>query len=98
MKAWQLTATDGIDSYTLNEVPEPEPGPGEVRVDIKASGLNRLDLWVSMGLPAPEHLPHTTGADAAGVIDAVGEGVAGFEIGDEVIVDPSLSCGEPLPQ
>lgn len=94
MKAWQLTATDGIDSYTLNEVPEPEPGPGEVRVDIKASGLNHLDLWVSMGLPAPEQLPHTTGADAAGVIDAVGEGVAGFEIGDEVIVDPSLSCGE----
>lgn len=94
MKAWQLTATDGIDSYTLNEVPEPEPGPGEVRVDIKASGLNHLDLWVAMGLPAPKQLPHTTGADAAGVIDAVGEGVAGFEIGDAVIVDPSLSCGE----
>ena len=93
MKAWQLTATDGIDSYTLNDVAEPEPGPGEVRVDIKASGLNHLDIWVSMGLPAPKSLPHTTGADAAGVIDAVGDGVAGFEVGDEVIIDPSMSCG-----
>ena len=93
MKAWQLTDTNGIDSYVLNDVPEPEPGPGEVRVDIKTAGLNHLDIWVSMGLPAPEHLPHTTGADAAGTIDAIGEGVDGFEIGDEVIVDPSLSCG-----
>lgn len=93
MKAWQLTATEGIDSYALNDVPEPEPGPGEVRVDIKASGLNHLDIWVSKGLPAPKSFPHTTGADAAGVIDAVGEGVSGFETGDEVIVDPSMSCG-----
>lgn len=93
MRAWQLTATEGIDSYRITDVPEPEPGPGQVRVDIKVSGLNHLDLWVAMGLPAPKSLPHTTGADAAGVVDAVGEGVSGFEIGDEVIIDPSLSCG-----
>jgi zinc-binding alcohol dehydrogenase/oxidoreductase len=94
MKAWQLNATEGIDSYSLNEVPEPEPGPGEVRVNIKASGLNHLDIWVSRGLPAPKTFPHTTGADAAGVIDAVGEGVSGIDIGDEVIIDPSISCGQ----
>jgi zinc-binding alcohol dehydrogenase/oxidoreductase len=94
MKAWQLEDTEGIDSYVLNDVPEPEPGPGEVRVDIEYSGLNHLDLWTSMGLPAPKTLPHTTGADAAGVVDAVGEGVSGIEVGDEVIVDPSLSCGK----
>ena len=93
MKAWQLTDTKGIDSYALNDVPEPEPGPGEVRVKINSSGLNHLDIWVSMGLPAPKHLPHTTGADGAGVVDAIGEGVAGFEKGDEVIIDPSMSCG-----
>ena len=93
MKAWQLTDTKGIESYTLNEIEEPEPGPGEVRIKIKNSGLNHLDIWVAMGLPAPKNLPHTGGADAAGVIDAVGEGVAGFEIGDEIIVDPSMSCG-----
>ncbi len=94
MKAWQLTETTGIDAYVLNELPEPEPGPGEVRVDIKTAGLNHLDLWVSKGLPAPKHLPHTGGSDAAGVIDSIGEGVAGYEIGDEIVVDPSFSCGE----
>ncbi len=93
MKAWQLTDTQGIDSYALNDIPEPDPGPGELRIKIKTSGLNHLDLWVAMGLPAPKHLPHTTGADAAGTVDAIGEGVAGFEVGDEVIIDPSLSCG-----
>ena len=93
MKAWQLSDTKGIDSYVLNDVEEPEPGAGEVRIKIKNSGLNHLDIWVAMGLPAPKHLPHTGGADAAGVVDAVGEGVAGFEIGDEIIVDPSMSCG-----
>lgn len=94
MKAWQLESTDGIDSYVLNDVDEPEPGPGEVRIALKTSGLNHLDLWVAEGLPAPKTLPHTTGADGAGVIDAIGEGVAGFEIGEEIVIDPSISCGK----
>jgi NADPH:quinone reductase-like Zn-dependent oxidoreductase len=93
MKAWQLEDTKGIDSYVLNEVPEPDPGPGQVRIAIEYSGVNHLDIWTAMGLPTPKTLPHTTGADAAGMIDAVGEDVSGFELGDEVIVDPSLSCG-----
>jgi len=94
MKAWQLADTDGIDSYVLNDVPEPEPGTGEVRVDLRYSGLNHLDIWTSMGLPAPKQFPHTTGADGAGVIDEVGAGVAGHDVGDEVVIDPSLSCGQ----
>lgn len=93
MKAWHLTGTDGIESYVLDEVEEPEPGPGEVRVRLSHSALNHLDLWVSRGLPAPKSLPHTGGADGAGWVDAIGEGVAGFAVGDEVIVDPSHSCG-----
>ena len=93
MRAWQLTDTDGIGSYVLNDIDDPEPGPGEVRVKISHSALNHLDLWVAQGLPAPKHLPHVGGADAAGTVDAVGEGASGFEVGDEVIVDPSFSCG-----
>jgi zinc-binding alcohol dehydrogenase/oxidoreductase len=93
MKAWQLADTGGIDSYVLNEIPVPDPGPGEIRLKLHTSGLNHLDIWVSMGLPAPKTFPHTGGADGAGVVDAIGEGVGGFEIGEEVIVDPSLSCG-----
>jgi NADPH:quinone reductase-like Zn-dependent oxidoreductase len=94
MKAWQLSDTQGIGSYALNEVDEPEPGPGEVRVKISHSALNHLDLWVSQGLPAPKHFPHTGGADGAGTIDATGDRVSGFGIGDEVIIDPTFSCGE----
>lgn len=93
MKAWQLEDTKGIDSYVLNDIPVPEPGPGQVRISLKRSGLNHLDIWTSIGLPAPKHLPHTTGADGAGVVDAIGDGVAGHEVGDEVVIDPSLSCG-----
>jgi NADPH:quinone reductase-like Zn-dependent oxidoreductase len=94
MKAWQLTDTSGPDSYQLHDVEEPDPGPDEVRIKIKYSALNHLDLWLSRGLPAPKHMPHTGGADAAGVVDAVGEGTAGFEAGDEIIIDPSFSCGQ----
>lgn len=94
MKAWQITNTGGIDSYVLNDVPEPDPGPGQIRIEIRNSGLNHLDIWVSQGLPAPSHFPHTGGADAAGIVDAVGPGIAGFEIGDEIIIDPTMSCGE----
>lgn len=93
MKAWQLEDTKGIDSYVLNDVAEPEPGPGQVGVRLVNSALNHLDIWVSLGLPAPSRLPHTTGADGAGIVEAIGEGVAGHEVGDEVIIDPSLSCG-----
>lgn len=93
MRAWQLTDTTGIDAYELVDLPEPEPGPGEVRVALKTVGLNHLDLWVAEGKPAPKVLPHIGGSDGAGVVDAIGEGVAGFEIGDEVIVDPTMSCG-----
>jgi len=94
MRAWQINETGGIDAYSLAEVDDPEPGPGQVRIDLRVSALNHLDLWVSQGLPAPKHFPHTGGADGAGVVDAVGEGVAGFDVGDEIIIDPSMSCGQ----
>ena len=93
MKAWQLTETQGTGSYRLDDVPEPEPGPGEVRVKLEYTALNHLDIWLAKGMPAPKHLPHTGGADGAGVVDAVGKGTAGFEPGDEIIIDPSFSCG-----
>jgi len=93
MKAWHLTDTTGSDALELVDAEEPQPGPGELRIKIKFSGLNHLDLWVSRGLPKPHHLPHILGADGAGTVDAIGDGVAGFEVGDEIVVDPSTSCG-----
>jgi zinc-binding alcohol dehydrogenase/oxidoreductase len=93
MRAWQLHDTNGPESYRLDEVDTPEPGPGEVRVAMRIAALNHLDLWVSRGLPAPHHFPHIAGADGAGVVDGIGEGVDWMTTGDEVTINPSISCG-----
>lgn len=93
MRAWTLNDTNGPTSYHLAEVDTPEPGAGEVRVKLVRSALNHLDLWTSMGLPAPPSFPHVTGADGAGVVDAIGEGVEWVAIGDEVVVNPSIGHG-----
>jgi NADPH:quinone reductase-like Zn-dependent oxidoreductase len=92
MRAWLLRDTSGPDAYELGEVPTPEPGAGEVRVSLRASALNHLDLWVARGMPAPPSFPHVGGADGAGVIDAVGADVTDAGVGDEVVIDPSTSC------
>lgn len=82
----------GPESFRLEEVETPEPGPQEVRVRLRSAALNHLDLWVSRGLPKPE-LPHVAGADGAGVVDAVGAGVDEVSVGEQVIVNPSVACG-----
>lgn len=93
MRAWLLHETHGPGSYVLGEADEPEPGPGEVRVRLRASALNHLDLWVAHGMPAPPAVPHVPGADGAGVVDAIGADVDSVAVGDEIVIDPSTSCG-----
>ena len=90
MYAWILNDTKGPSSYHMAEVATPDPDPGQVRVKLVMSALNRLDLWMSMGLPAPKAFPHVAGGDGAGIIDALGTGVEGLAEGDEVIVNPGL--------
>lgn len=71
----------------LSEVTTPEPGPGQVRIRVRAASVNPLDLKVRSGLMAkvaPARFPVTPGLDAAGVVDAVGEG-ADATVGDEVL-------------
>lgn len=93
MRAWFLDRCDGPESWTLGSVETPMPGLNEVRVTLKASALNHLDLWVAKGLPRPSAFPHVGGADGAGVIDGVGDEVENLSVGDEVVIDPSASCG-----
>ncbi len=93
MRAWLLRDTTGPSGYALEEIDVPEPGPEDVRVMLRASALNHLDLWVSKGLPAPHHFPHIAGGDGAGIIDAVGEEVTAWAPGDEVVINPSMACG-----
>jgi len=94
MRAFGFHAHGGLDNLQLVEVETPEPAAGEVRIRVAAAALNRLDLFVVKGwrgLDLPK--PHIGGSDGAGVVDAVGEGVTDFVVGDRVVVYGSLSCG-----
>ncbi|MBC8506981.1 MAG: zinc-binding dehydrogenase [Anaerolineales bacterium] len=76
------------------DFPTPEPGSGEVLVKLKAAALNRLDLWVREGWPGIKlEYPHIPGADGAGEVAALGEGVDKWEIGDRVVINSNLGCG-----
>ena len=89
MKAVRIHEDGGPDVLRYDDVADPEPGPGDVLVSLRAAGLNHLDVWVRKGLPsAPK--PRILGADGAGVVAALGEGVEGFEIGDRVVVNPGI--------
>jgi NADPH:quinone reductase-like Zn-dependent oxidoreductase len=78
-----------------DDLPIPEPGPGEVRLRVRAVALNRLDLWVRNGWPGIKlPLPHILGADAAGDVDSLGPGVSGLDVGQRVVVNPGVSCGQ----
>ena len=94
MQAMALRAHGGPDVLTLEELPRPEPGPGEVRVKIAAVALNHLDVWVRRGGPAFKlDFPHRLGADIVGTVDAVGPGVEAALVGTRTVVQPGLSCG-----
>jgi zinc-binding alcohol dehydrogenase/oxidoreductase len=89
MRGWLLHDSPG--EYAMGEVPTPEPGPGEVRIEVRASALNHIDLWLTKGMPKPRAFPHISGSDVAGVIDAVGEGVTDWEPGDEVVMEAAVT-------
>lgn len=77
----------------LAQVEDPAPGPGEVRVRVQAAALNFFDLLLVQGkYQAKPAFPFTPGAEAAGVVDAVGEGVTEVSAGDRVIALPSFGC------
>jgi NADPH:quinone reductase-like Zn-dependent oxidoreductase len=85
------TGYGGPENLSLLDVPTPEPGPGEVRVAVRAAGVNPIDVKSYSGMfgTDPANLPVRLGHEAAGVVTAVGEGVAGVAVGDEVIAYPA---------
>ncbi len=105
MRAALFHECGGPEVVGIGEVPDPVPGPGEVRVAVRAAAMNHLDLWVRRGLPIDIALPHIGGSDIAGVVDSVGPGAEEVPIGTRVVVDPSLdydgydgtSSGRSLP-
>ena len=77
----------------LEEAPDPEAGPGEVLVRLRASALNHLDVWIRKGLPSVPK-PRILGADGAGVVEALGAGVSGLEPGQPVVVNPGVEADD----
>lgn len=85
MRAITIQAPGGPDTLTLAEVPDAVAGPGEVLIDIAAAGLNRADLLQRQGLyPPPPGAPPYPGMECSGTVAAVGEGVTGWQPGDQV--------------
>ncbi len=85
MRAVVITSPGGPDVLSLEEVPDPVPGAGEVLVDVAAAGVNRADVMQRMGqYPPPPGAPPYPGLECSGRISAVGPGVTGWRPGDEV--------------
>jgi len=94
MRALFLNGHGGMENLGFGDRPEVSPGDGEVVVAVKAAALNHLDLFVLRGIPGITlEMPHVCGADGAGVVAAVGAGVAGWAAGDEVVLNPGVWCG-----
>ena len=93
MKAVRIHEDGGADVLRYEDVADPEPGPGEALVALRAAGLNHLDLWVRKGLPSVPK-PRILGADGAGEVVALGDGVDGLEVGQRVVLNPGIPHGE----
>jgi NADPH:quinone reductase-like Zn-dependent oxidoreductase len=97
VKAWKVESHGGNEVFKQGEIDSPKPAPGQIRVKVRAVGLNHLDLWVRKGVPGHKFpLPLIPGTDAVGVVEELGGETEsfGFKLGDRVIVAPGASCGK----
>lgn len=85
MRAIQLTEPGKADSLSLAELDVPQPGPGEVLIEVRAAGVNFIDTYQRGGL-YPVDFPFTPGLECAGVVSAVGDGVTQHVAGDRVAI------------
>ncbi|MER7169174.1 zinc-binding dehydrogenase [Micromonospora sp. NPDC000207] len=94
MRAMVQTGFGGPEVLSLRDLPDPEPGPGEIVVEVHAAALNHLDLIQRrVGVLPGFALPHVGGMDVAGHVVAVGTDVTTVRAGQRVVVDPTVGCG-----
>ena len=93
MKAVYIEKHGGPEVLTYGDVPDPVAGPGEVLVRLRAASMNHLDVWVRKGLPSVPK-PRILGADGAGVVEALGDGVSGLSVGQRVVINPGIVHGD----
>ncbi len=95
MQAVYIEAHGGPEVLTFGERPEPEAAAGQIKVRVRATALNRLDLYTRAGDRGLERQfppPLILGGDCAGEVAGIGHGVAGLKEGDRVVINPRLSC------
>lgn len=86
MKALRAEALESIEDYRFVDLPLPEPGAGQVRIRLAACGVGYVDALVALGrYQVKPPLPHVPGGEVSGVVDALGEGVAGLVVGQRVM-------------
>lgn len=95
MKAVRIHEDGGPEVLRYEEVEDPVPGPGEVLVALRAASLNHLDIWVRRGLPSVPK-PRILGADGAGTVVELGEGIDRFSVGDRVVINPGIPHGDRI--
>lgn len=94
MKAVRIFEHGGLDKLIYGDLPQPNCPSDKVKINIKASALNHLDIWVRNGLPGiPIPLPMILGSDGSGTIVEVGSGIDKFHKGEDVIIQPGTICG-----
>jgi zinc-binding alcohol dehydrogenase/oxidoreductase len=89
VKAIRIHEDGGPEVLRYEDVPDPKPAADEVLVRLRAASLNHLDVWVRKGLPSVPK-PRILGADGAGVVETVGEGVSSLEPGRRVVINPGV--------
>jgi zinc-binding alcohol dehydrogenase/oxidoreductase len=89
LKAIVIHEDGGPEVLRYEDVPDPVAGPGEVLIRMRAASLNHLDVWTRKGLPSVPK-PRILGADGAGTVEALGDGVSGLEPGQAVVINPGL--------
>jgi NADPH:quinone reductase-like Zn-dependent oxidoreductase len=97
MKAVRLHELEGPEALSYEDVPDPEPDPGEIVVRLSNAALNRRDVFVTQGMypgAKPEALPVILGSDGSGEVAARGDGADGPEEGAEVVINPALYWGD----
>src|SRR4026209_1875673 len=85
MRAWLMNSYEGVETLQLGEVPDPQPGPDDVLLNVRFAGLNPADAFLASGMyPAKPRLPHILGRDGVGEVAAVGTGVHDIRPGGDV--------------
>lgn len=91
MRGFGFSEHGGLERLAFVEIPEPIPGPDEVRVELRAAAFNRLDRFTLTGIPGVAIArPHVLGSDGAGVVDRLGDGVEDLSPGSSVLINPGL--------